>query len=208
MAFTQNYLKICYNYRGLYQNKRRITGGWYGNISTGQLRVDDGISKMFSGPDWFYIPDLDDLFEFLNNQIKAIEGDDRPAKSIELKYESDKGWFVVVELHNGIIHHSVNGDSPHSVLLNAIHALSAFIDRDQEKRERDSAEFMRRKYAQLLMQEEIFRDDMEDDNTAPKGCQARFGEKKRPRRRRLEKKSGLWTKLKEVWREWMQRRDR
>lgn len=128
MAFTEDYLKLCYNYRRIYQNKRRIKGDWYVNLATAQVKVYDGESPAdFTGPDWFYVPDLDDLFEFLDIQIRLTQETEQPAKVIALTYRPDTKWGIEVALENGLVHRTVHGKSPHEVLLNAIYALSAFV---------------------------------------------------------------------------------
>src|SRR5690349_18554555 len=137
MAFTKEYLSLCYQYRTIYQHKRRIKGDWYANIQTGDLKVYDGESEeRFKGPEWFYVPDLDDLFEFLHIQIRQCQETDLPAEATVLTYKPETKWEIEVALQSGLRHRSVKGDSPHEVLLQAIYAMSAYVvtETDPEKR--------------------------------------------------------------------------
>lgn len=137
MAFTQDYLELCCKYRRIYQNKRRIKGDWYANLATPEIQVYDGKSAAdFTGPDWFYVPDLDDLFEFLDIQIRLTQEAEQPAKLIDLTYRPDQKWCIQVSLENGLVHRTVNGESPHEVLLNAIYALSAFVVKGTDPKRR------------------------------------------------------------------------
>lgn len=136
MAFTKDYIELLYRYRSVYRHKRRIMGDWYGNITSGQLKVYNGESVTdFSRPEWFYIPDLDDLFEFLANDIRAVQEKDEPAALIELRYTPEKNWTLEIRTQDGLIHRSASARSPHEVLWSALNGLSVFavVEADPEE---------------------------------------------------------------------------
>lgn len=128
MAFHPDYIMICYHYRSIYKNKTRKIGDWYCNLTTSEIKVYNQESTTdFNKPEWFYIPDMDDLFEFLINQIKACQTTDLPAESIELTFKSEKGWRLEVTLENGLITNSFGGKSPHEVTLQCIYQMSLYV---------------------------------------------------------------------------------
>lgn len=184
MAFTQAYIQLCYSYRSIYRHKTRKTGDWYGNLTTQELKVNSPDSQTdFNDPRWFYIPDLDDLFEFLNIQIKGCQVKDLPAKSIELTFSPATNWQLKLELENGFIFLSVGGKSPHEVLLQAIFQMSPYVAKSTDPAEKAKELFMKQKYRELVWRDRFFDNDKV---TAPKPTTERLG---------------VFKELLEAWRE-------
>lgn len=172
MAFTKDYIELLYHYRAVYRHKRRIIGDWYGNITSGQLKVYSGESVTdFNRPEWFYIPDLDDLFEFLTNQITAIQEKDEPAKLIELRFTPEKNWTLEVRTQDGLIHRSAHAKSLHEVLWNALNGLSAFAVLEADPEERAKIFSRNKEYGGLAWRGEVENTGMEADATrAGRAC--------------------------------------
>lgn len=200
MAFTKDYIELLYNYRAVYRDKRRIIGDWYGNITSGQLKVysDESVTD-FSRPEWFYIPDLDDLFEFLTNQIRAVQEKDEPAKLIELRFTPEKNWTLEVRTEDGLIHRSAHAKSPHEVLWNAINGLSVFAVLEARPEERAKIFAFKKKYGELA-----WRDIVADSGGAINATPVAQTPGKRASAE--EKKVGFLTDFcvawREVWRMW------
>ena len=204
MAFTKDYIELLYNYRGVYRDKKRIIGDWYGNITTGELKVySDESATDFSRPDWFYLPDLDDLFEFLANQIRAIQEKDEPAAMIELRFTPEQNWTLEIRTQEGLINRSAHAKSPHEVLWNALNGLSIFAVLEADPEERAKIFAFKKKYGELAWREMV----------ADCGGAINATPAQRPRRKRAaaeQKKVGFLTDIcvawREVWRIWVCRR--
>lgn len=151
MAFTQDYIQLCYEYKTIYEGKSGKTGDWYGNVATSELKVLNPDSKTdFNDPSWFYIPDLDDLFEFLAIQIRGCQAIELPAESIQLVFNPARNWEVQIRLKDSFILKSVGGKSPHEVMLQAIFQMSPYASAKRDQVKKAESPLIIKKYCKML----------------------------------------------------------
>lgn len=160
MAFTQDYLQMCYEYRTIYRSKTKKIGDWFGNVTTSEMKLINPDSRTdFNDPEWFYIPDLDDLFEFLAIQIRGCQAKELPAESIELVFNSATNWEVQIKLKDSFIFKSVGGKSPHEVMLQLIFQMSPYATTDTDPVKKAKILLLKNKYPGVFREVEMFKDD-------------------------------------------------
>jgi len=71
--FTEAYLMQCIRMKDVFRRKRTFSGDWYIDTETGLEVVSsrDVDRVRFDSPEVYYIPDTDDLLEFIDNQVEA-----------------------------------------------------------------------------------------------------------------------------------------
>jgi len=124
---------LCLENREQHKNKRPLIGDWYVDCEAATpwkvlARPEDieSLSELA-----FWVPDLDDLFELLNNQIR-FAGDDPAETDITLKSEAGE-WRLEVVFPDGILTKVGPHDSPHETLWKSLYCLSSVANLRRSK---------------------------------------------------------------------------
>jgi hypothetical protein len=131
MAFSESYLRRCFDEAFRWAGKKTELGDWYVHLTSGLDVVSrsDLSSIRFNDPDIIFIPDTNDLLELMDNQIRAW-GFDPKQKSLRIQHDPQVGWCVIVEW-GGRITEAVKCDSIHMALLNAVWQMVFFDPQSQ-----------------------------------------------------------------------------
>lgn len=133
--FSGKYLKYCF-FNGIHWiGKLTFVGDWFIDLEKTKLNVvsQDLVDKIdFSSGKYAYVPDLDDLFELIDNQVKAW-GNKVDDKKIKIEYKN-REWNIEVwyqrpkNKENGYAITYSCGESLHEALSNAIIQMSVVVD--------------------------------------------------------------------------------
>ena len=133
--FSEKYLEYCF-FNGInWIGKLTLVGDWFIDMKKIKLNVvsQDMIDKIdFSSGKYAYVPDLDDLFELIDNQIVAW-GNKADDKKIKIEYKDGK-WKIEVwyqrpkNKEKGYVTTYVSGESLHKALSNAITQMCVVVD--------------------------------------------------------------------------------
>jgi hypothetical protein len=128
MSFSAEYLKWCWEHRSIWSKKETCVGDWYLTGDPLDLHLvgegEEG-SVSFSNPQFAFVPDADDLFELVDNQIKFL-GVDPGTKVLSIHYDPENRWHMTIEYDDGISF-AQRKESLHSMLIGIIHALAARV---------------------------------------------------------------------------------
>jgi hypothetical protein len=126
--FTQEYILFCCNYRHLFSNKKAKVGDWYLDTKLQTLAVLSETDNFDSISDSVvYIPDLDDLFELLNNQI-TFTGASSEQCLIKINQEKGK-WSMEIHQPAGITFIGEK-ESLHLALFRALFQMSTLAPKN------------------------------------------------------------------------------
>jgi hypothetical protein len=117
--FDTKYVAKCIESQDVWRGKGTYMGDWYldNNKQTMDVVSSEKINDIiFSDKNYIYIPDLDDIMEFINLHIEA-RGIKASDKEVIIKYADGK-WNASIKYGDDITYG--NGDSMHEVLLGCV----------------------------------------------------------------------------------------
>ncbi len=118
--FTVDYLRMCLSQRAQWSGKDAVLGDWYIDLvaNDGDVvsRKDLGWVDFSSGR-CAYVPDADDLLEFMDIQIRAW-GDEPEKKQLKITYDPEDKWKVEIH-YAGRITFAARQNSIHECLYRA-----------------------------------------------------------------------------------------
>ena len=125
MGFTSTYLERCWHNRKNWLRKRTSPGDWYLAGDPLELNISGQAEENpvdFSSDEVAFVPDTDDLFEFIDNQI-AARGIDPEQKSITISYTPADQWHIRIDYGDWSTV-AVRQESIHSLLAYALIQMS------------------------------------------------------------------------------------
>lgn len=138
--FTREYLELCFQEKGWWKQKA-VIGDWYADWTPpGDVDVvsEDKLDQIeYTSGRYSVIPDVDDLLDFMNQQIKAW-GDDPNARRFKLTYDTQDKWCCEIR-YAGRITFCANQNSIHEVLYKALKQMIRFDLTRWERVDLDSA---------------------------------------------------------------------
>jgi hypothetical protein len=125
--FTADYLLFCSENQAYYAKKRPLIGDWYLDEEARTLKVLAGPDDIASlSPSAFFVPDLDDLFELMDAQLRFIGSEPGECKITVLK--EDGKWSLEIRHPDGIITNFGRHESLHSTLWWSVPHLATVAD--------------------------------------------------------------------------------
>lgn len=126
MGFSREYLQQCVDGRKRWAGKEAQHGDWH--FDAKRQVIDVAAIDMVPGVEYksgrfVYIPDANDLLEFIDNQVGAW-GFKPEEKRLTISYEPDKRWKVSVTYGNRLT--EARGASIHEALLRAVQQMIVF----------------------------------------------------------------------------------
>jgi hypothetical protein len=143
MKFKTDYILSCLKNKDRFKNVTPKYGDWYGNVSTKRVLVVTSPKDITYGtPESFYVPDLNDLFQLMDNQVCAIQEKEKPEMKVTFSTDSESPWKLDLELPSGSITMISKAGSPHEALLQGLIQLCGLLVYDAEGKRVDPFEGM------------------------------------------------------------------
>ena len=125
MGFTSTYLERCWQSRKNWSRKRTNPGDWYLTGDPLELKLAGLVEENpveFSSDEVAFVPDTDDLFELIDNQV-AARGIDPKQKTITISYTPADQWQLRIDYGEWSTV-AVRHESIHSLLAYALIQMS------------------------------------------------------------------------------------